>query len=481
MSSEGVFAGWFFAAGMQTSATWSFDGLPEGEGVVVFDDLAPDQKVSLFLEMTLVGEVELVHYAPWLATTQAHLRAVIDGDVGGVVSGLTRFLESAILGKVLRVTEFRMETEDVDRTLVALMGHMRSAIANGFASFSPTHPGTLVLSPSIECDGLLGVLTLKPHVSHLSRHFSAGMDIVICSPGEGRRTVRLSSVHDGRVSIEDRYDVTDGPWFITGVVADDPMRLVHANEFHLWFAGVSGTSEITDMEFNDALYRVLYTAVDPRLGSLSPTELFADYLSHPTRISSVVDLVSALRDAPDVVRRSLTLSRGATIVFGATGKSIAGITTKADVQLGTDESVDDISVPTTAAVKEMLLDGAQGASTSGIRECTTSGVRVEGGTDGRWHGVVAEYISVADSVSADRRGLRTSALVTDTLESTATRMSTLSCMHGTFDTADVANCNADTMLVGKCDARNIECDSIVVAGRDIASDVEALRRAVAKQ
>ena len=108
-------------------------------------------------------------------------------------------------------------------------------------------------------------------------------------------------------------------------------------------------------EFNESLYRLLYTPEDPSLALKTLDETRQDHLAHPGRVSSVYDLALRGMRRCDItqVMNTLAIAHGAVLVFESPlGGAIAGVVDSSNAALDTQQG--DRLLPTFAAVREMI-------------------------------------------------------------------------------------------------------------------------------
>ena len=112
-------------------------------------------------------------------------------------------------------------------------------------------------------------------------------------------------------------------------------------------------------DFNEDLYRLLYSPTDLSMPGKTAEAVFEDYLAHPERIACERDMAKLTQRTFDitVARTAMSIAQGAILTFQAPhGGSVTGIAGVADVDAGTDADSPDADqiVPTLAAVLRLL-------------------------------------------------------------------------------------------------------------------------------
>jgi hypothetical protein len=116
---------------------------------------------------------------------------------------------------------------------------------------------------------------------------------------------------------------------------------------------------VTLADFNEDLYRLLYSPTDRSMGGKTLEGVFDDYLAHPERIACERDMAKLTGRSFDVTiaRTAMSIASGAVLTFQAPfGGAVSGLAGANDIDMGnvaTSEDADRL-VPTLAAVMRLL-------------------------------------------------------------------------------------------------------------------------------
>lgn len=482
--------GWWFAGGWWFSKDWTFD--------VAGGDL------SRIVEMAHVGLVEAAHYAPQMVRADVEVQYLVEGDEYGIRTDLGAYLSALVLRTSPRADIFNLATsfdthlhpcERVSFSLAEVVANIDAMNATEIPSYSPLRPSALPLSPIIKCVAAGETLALADDAR--IEHFAPGVSVWLDLPGSGRLVAQIVSV-----DVDERVLYTSEPiggteCYLTAVVVPDPVRVINVNEFARWRANSRGRN-LTQPDFNDELYRLLYAPVDARLSSMTRAEIFEDYRANPNRISSVLDIVRMAQSAPAEVTSKLSVLPGASVEFRADGSAFEGLTTRLDVTEGASPGAlaEDRLVPTTAAVREMIAEGVGDADPDARRgscRSETTDARLQRSESWSARAIVPESVNtgsltvpgafhareglvVVESAVATANRLRVERVDCDSIRATVATADDLVAGRAAVDSLNARDIDA-TCSLNACDVR---CARLEVAGLDVASRLAFLERRVSE-
>ena len=116
---------------------------------------------------------------------------------------------------------------------------------------------------------------------------------------------------------------------------------------------------VTLADFNEDLYRLLYSPTDRSMGNKSTEAVFEDYLAHPERIACERDMAKVTERTFDiaVARTAMSMATGAVLTFQAPyAGAVAGLAGADDIDSGDASTSRDADrlIPTLAAVMRLI-------------------------------------------------------------------------------------------------------------------------------
>lgn len=325
--------------------------------------------------------MDLGYYFPHaarFAPALSDMQAIIDDDQAALASSLMSFLASETSGPAssdgtfqLPVRDPEMGTESITRKSFSLAEIETDLVAARQLPYLqravPSEPQELSVTPAVRLTVNTPRFKADPvHIDLLHNFDKQGLELVVESAATGRERARVQEVDfdTGEIVLE-FPDLQDGPVAADGsqvtvaaVWVEDAVAVSMVQIFCAFHAySTDPDSAHSEVTFNEALYRLLYTPMEEDLQRMGHEEVRQNYLDNPDRIASVSDIQSAfastVREVIAVDSR-ITLNRGASLTFDSPYPGLlTGLYTSGRVGEDPGDIVDDL-VPSVGAVSVMI-------------------------------------------------------------------------------------------------------------------------------